>query len=166
MSNYSLREMVPADEDRVLEIYKQGIDAGISTFETEVPNKEVWNNTYYQECRWIIENEANYIIGWAALKPVGQLDWTRGVAEVSVYIDSEFLSKGFGTILLERMIIDSEKKGFWMLQSAVFPENIASLKVHQKLGFRVVGTRERIGQLNGVWKDIVLLERRSLKMGL
>lgn len=166
MANYSLRKMLPVDEIRVLEIFKQGIEAGISTFETDIPSKQAWDSKYYHDCRWIIENENDFIMGWGALKSVGQVDWAKGVAEVSIYIDSEFQSKGFGTILLERIVIDSEKKGFWMLQSGVFPENIASLKLHQKLGFRVVGTREKIGQLNGEWKDIVLLERRSNKVGV
>ncbi|WP_172278410.1 GNAT family N-acetyltransferase [Chryseobacterium sp. LAM-KRS1] len=163
--NYEIREMLPSDEVRVLEIFQQGIDGGIATFETEAPNREVWNTEFFNDCRWILENENNEVVGWAALKPVSKRECFKGVAEVSIYFDTQYQGKGLGSVLLKKMILDSEYHGFWTLQSNIFPENEASIKFHQKNGFRTVGVRKKVGKLNGEWKDLVMLEKRSETVG-
>lgn len=159
--NYEIREMLPKDEPRVLEIFQQGIDSKVATFDTEVPNAEVWNTSFINDCRWVLENEASEVIGWCALKPVSKRECFKGVAEVSIYFDAQYIGKGLGTLLLRKLIIDSENHGFWTLQSNIFPENEASIKFHLKNGFRTVGIREKVGKLHNQWKDLVMLERRS-----
>lgn len=159
--NYELREMLPSDEVRVLEIFRQGIDGGISTFETEVPTAEAWSMGYFNDCRWVLENEKNEVVGWCALKPVSKRECYKGVAEVSIYFDNEYQGKGLGSVLLKKLILDSEDHGFWTLQTNIFSENETSIKFHQKNGFRIVGVRKKIGKLNGEWKDIILMEKRS-----
>lgn len=159
--NYEIREMLPKDETRVMEIFQQGIDSGIATFDTELPNVEVWNTSFINDCRWVLENETGVVAGWCALKPVSKRECFKGVAEVSIYFDQNFVGKGLGTLLLKKLINDSENHGFWTLQSNIFPENEASIKFHLKNGFRSVGIREKVGQLHGEWKDLVMLERRS-----
>ncbi|WP_114821367.1 GNAT family N-acetyltransferase [Chryseobacterium sp. KLBC 52] len=159
--NYELREMLPSDEARVLEIFRQGIDGGISTFETEVPTAEAWSMGYFNDCRWVLENEKNEVVGWCALKPVSKRECYKGVAEVSIYFDNEYQGKGLGSVLLKKLILDSEDHGFWTLQTNIFSENETSIKFHQKNGFRIVGIRKKIGKLNEEWKDVVLMEKRS-----
>jgi len=159
--NYEIREMLPKDQTRVMEIFQQGIDSGIATFDMELPNAEVWDSSFINDCRWVLENERNEVIGWCALKPVSKRECFRGVAEVSIYFDQNSTGKGLGTLLLKKLILDSENHGFWTLQSNIFPENEASIKFHLKNGFRTVGIREKVGQLHGQWKDLVMLERRS-----
>ncbi|MDR6458315.1 phosphinothricin acetyltransferase [Chryseobacterium vietnamense] len=159
--NYELREMLPSDEARVLEIFRQGIDGGISTFETEVPTAEAWSMGYFNDCRWVLENEHNEVVGWCALKPVSKRECYKGVAEVSIYFDNEYQGKGLGSVLLKKLILDSEDHGFWTLQTNIFSENETSIKFHQKNGFRIVGVRKKIGKLNGEWKDLILMEKRS-----
>ncbi|MDQ1856277.1 GNAT family N-acetyltransferase [Chryseobacterium sp. WLY505] len=162
--NYELREMLPSDEARVLEIFRQGIDGGISTFETEVPTAEAWSMGYFNDCRWVLENEKNEVVGWCALKPVSKRECYKGVAEVSIYFDNEYQGKGLGSVLLKKLILDSEDHGFWTLQTNIFSENETSIKFHQKNGFRIVGIRKKIGKLNDEWKDVVLMEKRSEAM--
>ncbi|GAB0157219.1 GNAT family N-acetyltransferase [Chryseobacterium sp. Alg-005] len=164
--NYELREMLPGDMPKVLAIFQQGIDGGIATFETEVPNSEAWGMEFFNECRWVLENESNEVIGWGALKPVSKRQCFKGVAEVSIYFDNHYQGKGLGTVLLKKLILDSEEHGFWTLQSNIFPENQASVAFHQKNGFRMVGIRHKLGQLHGEWKDVVMLERRSAVVGI
>ncbi len=159
--NYEIREMLPQDESRVMEIFQQGIDSGIATFDTELPNVEVWNTSFINDCRWVLEDDTNTVIGWCALKPVSKRECFRGVAEVSIYFDKISTGKGLGSLLLKKLIVDSENHGFWTLQSNIFPENEASIKFHLKNGFRNVGIREKVGQLHGKWMDLVMLERRS-----
>jgi len=159
--NYELREMLPNDEARVLEIFQQGVDSGIATLETEVPTAEAWSMEYFNDCRWVLENENNEVIGWCALKPISKRESFKGVAEVSIYFDKEYQGKGLGSILLKKIILDSEDHGFWTLQTNLFYENEMAIKSHQKNGFRMVGIRKKIGKLNGEWKDLVLMEKRS-----
>lgn len=159
--NYELREMLPGDEPRVLEIFRQGIDSGIATLETEVPTAEAWSMEYFNDCRWVLENEKNEVIGWCALKPVSKRECFKGVAEVSIYFDNEYQGRGLGSVLLKKIILDSEDHGFWTLQTNLFSENEMAIKSHQKNGFRMVGVRKKIGKLNGEWKDLVLMEKRS-----
>ncbi|WP_267402947.1 MULTISPECIES: GNAT family N-acetyltransferase [unclassified Chryseobacterium] len=159
--NYELREMLPGDEVKVLEIFRQGVESGIATFETTIPSAEAWNMDFYNDCRWVLENETNEVIGWCALKPISKRESFKGVAEVSIYLDNNHQGLGLGSILLKKLILDSESHGFWTLQTNLFPENVNALKFHQKNGFRTVGIRKKLAKINGEWKDAVMLEKRS-----
>lgn len=147
------------------EIYRQGIETGFATFQDEVPDWKSWNESHLPFCR-IAAFEDKNMLGWAALAPISKRPVYRGVAEVSVYIARDFQGKGLGKYLLKALIEESETAGIWTLQSSIFTENIASLILHEKCGFRKVGCREKIGQKNGVWKDNILMERRSPTIGL
>lgn len=161
-----IKDMQPKDWESVAGIYQLGIVTGIATFESIVPTWPIWDKTHIQSCRLVAFLD-NVIIGWAALSPVSDRSVYRGVAEVSVYVNTILKGKGIGTKLLEELIIQSEKEGFWTLQSGIFPENKASLQIHKKLGFREVGYREKIGRTKSIdWKDNIILERRSKIVGL
>jgi phosphinothricin acetyltransferase len=152
--------MLPEHWPKVSKIYKEGILTGIATFEKEIPGWEDWDSDHLKVCRIIaIINED--IVGWAALSPVSSRCVYGGIGEVSVYVSQEFRGNHIGEILLRKLIADSEKNELWTIQSGIFPENIASIKLHEKVGFRKIGYREKIGELNGIWKDNILLERRS-----
>lgn len=159
-----LRPFKKEDWATVAEIYRQGIETGNATFQKEVPNWESWDLGHLKTCRIVafIDNE---IIGWAALTPVSGRCVYAGVAEVSVYVASKNKGQKTGTKLLESLIAESESEGLWTLQAGIFPENIASLKIHENLGFRKVGFREKIGKMNNIWRDTILLERRSKIVG-
>lgn len=159
--NYEIREMLPKDGASVLEIFKQGIEGGNATFDKEVPTWEVWNDKFFKVCRWVLEDENRVIQGWAAIQPISVRECYKGVAEVSIYLSNSVQGKGLGSVLLQKLILDSEENGFWTLQSGIFPENEASIRLHQKFDFRIVGKREKIAKMNGTWRDVVLLERRS-----
>lgn len=150
--------------DRVREIYVAGIAGGQATFEIEAPDWERWDATHLPACRFVAELDGE-IVGWAALSAVSDRCVYGGVAEVSVYVHPEAHGRGIGLALLLRLVRASERAGFWTLQAGIFPENAASLKIHEKAGFRVVGRRERLGRLGGVWRDVLLLERRSRSVG-
>ncbi len=154
------------DWNLVSKIYKKGIETGLATFETEIPSWTKWDNAHLQSCRLVARLDGK-IMGWAALSPVSDRCVYGGVAEVSVYVDTEYNGKGIGTSLLQELIKQSEKEGFWTLQSGLFPENIASLQLHKKLGFREIGYREKIGKMkNGTWRNNIILERRSKTIGI
>ena len=153
------------DWPEVSRIYEEGIATGIATFEKEIPSWEAWDANHLKSCRIIARNNEE-VLGWAALSPVSSRCVYGGVAEVSVYVAANARGKGIGKILMNRLITESESEGFWTLQAGIFPENKHSIRLHEKSGFRIIGFRERIGQLDGVWKDNVLLERRSSKIGL
>ncbi|UCD60326.1 MAG: N-acetyltransferase [Flavobacteriaceae bacterium] len=158
-------EMSEAHWPAVAQIYKQGVNTGFATFEKEIPTYEQWNKNHITNCRLVaIGNDK--ILGWAALSPVSGRCVYGGVAEVSIYIAETARGLGIGYLLMEELITSSEKEGFWTLQSGIFPENKASIKLHEKAGFRFLGRRERVGQLDGVWKDNVLFERRSKVVGV
>lgn len=159
--NYEIREMLPADESVVLEIFRQGVEGGMATFETTVPGAEVWSMDFFNDCRWVLENENGDVVGWSALKLISKRECFKGVAEVSIYFDTNYQRKGLGSVLLKKMILDSENHGFWTLQANIFSENEASLHFHRKNDFRIVGVRKKLAKLNGIWKDVVMLERRS-----
>ncbi len=161
--NYQIREMLPEDGARVLEILKQGIDGGNATFDKEVPSWETWDNKYFKVCRLVLVNENGVVQGWAAIQPISARVCYKGVAEVSIYLDNSVHGKGFGEMLLHKLIEETEEHHFWTLQSGIFPENVASIKIHEKLGFRIIGRREKIAEMNGVWRDVILLERRTHK---
>jgi L-amino acid N-acyltransferase YncA len=142
---------------QVKSIYEQGIKSGNATFQTTAPTWEEWDRGHVKTCRIIaIDND---IVGWAALRPISARAVYAGVAEVSIYVKNE--GQGIGSLLLKTLITESEQHGFWTLQAGIFPENTASIRLHEKHGFRLVGRRERIGQMNGVWRDTILMERRS-----
>jgi L-amino acid N-acyltransferase YncA len=163
--NIKLRPLKKEDWPAVAEIYKQGIDTGNATFQTDIPTWEAWDSGHLKICRIVATND-DEIIGWAALTLVSGRCVYTGVAEVSVYVASSYKGQKIGTKLLESLISQSESEGFWTLQAGIFPENIGSIKLHEKLGFRQLGFREKIGKMNGIWRDTILLERRSKKVGI
>ena len=160
-----LRAMIPSDWEEVARIYAEGIATGYATFEQEIPSWEVWNGNHLKECRLVAVDKGR-MLGWAALSPVSSRCVYGGVAEVSVYVGQDARSHGVGMALMYLLISESEKAGLWTLQSGIFPENKASIVLHEKVGFRKIGVRERVGKLDGAWKDNVLFERRSDKVGI
>jgi L-amino acid N-acyltransferase YncA len=155
-----LRPMTAADWPCVADIYRHGIQTGNATFQQDTPTFEEWDTAHLKKCR-IIAEKAGQVIGWAALTPVSGRCVYAGVAEVSVYVSTSHRGQKIGTTLLERLITESETESLWTLQAGIFPENTASIRIHETAGFRLVGYREKIGQMNGVWRNTVLLERRS-----
>ena len=149
----------------VARIYREGLDTGIASFETTVPSWEDWDRSHLDICRLVALNDGE-VSGWAALSKVSSRCVYGGVAEVSLYVGSRFRGQGVGRTLLERLIVESESEGYWTLQSGIFPENQASIALHEKAGFRKIGIRERIGKRNGEWKDNLLMERRSQRVGM
>ena len=157
--------MLPLHWEAVKQIYAEGLATGNATFQTSVPTWDEWNEAHVKNSRLIaIENEI--ILGWAALTPVSGRCVYAGVGEVSVYVSEKARGKGIGKILLNALIHESEKNNFWTLQAGIFPENVASVKIHRACGFRIIGAREKIGQSNGFWRDTLLLERRSTIVGI
>jgi L-amino acid N-acyltransferase YncA len=163
--NITVRAMKPDDWLAVQFIYREGIDTGNATFETEVPAWEAWDKSHLRECRLVARSD-NEVIGWVALSPVSNRCIYAGVAEVSIYIHSSARGKGVGKGLLLALIKESEKNGIWTLQGGVFPQNKASIALLKSCGFREVGIRERVGQMNGMWRDVLLFERRSNTIGV
>lgn len=161
-----IRAMTSHDWPSVSKIYAEGISSGFATFETTVPTYGDWDKAHVQNCRVIAEKNQT-ILGWAALSPVSSRCVYGGVAEVSVYIASQSRGQGVGKALMKKLIDQSEKAGYWTLQSGIFPENKASIKLHEKVGFRFIGSREKIGKTKeGIWKDNLLFERRSKIVGI
>ena len=162
-------EIVPMSADdwsSVSDVYASGIATGQATFQTTVPTWAEWDSAHLESCRIVARTaEDGAIVGWAALSRVSSRCVYAGVAEVSVYIGESARGQGLGRRLLEKLIGESEREGIWTLQSGIFPENEASVALHVSCGFRIVGRRERIGRMNGVWRDNLLLERRSQKIG-
>jgi phosphinothricin acetyltransferase len=154
------RDFRPGDWPEVARIYEQGIATGNATFETEVPSWEDWDGAHLPGQRFVAERDGR-VVGWIALAPVSSRACYRGVAEISVYVEEGARGGGVGSQLLAAVVESAERAGIWSLQTSVFPENGASLALLQRFGFRVVGTRERIGRLHGVWRNTVLVERRS-----
>lgn len=156
--------MLPTDWPEVEKIYQEGIDTNQATFETQTPTWEEWDQGHLITPRLVIKDSSGTILGWAALSPVSKRPVYRGVAEVSIYIAIDHLGQGIGRKLLSELIKQSEAAGIWTLQAATFPENEASVRLHESLGFQLVGRREKIAQQHGVWRDTVMLERRSNKL--
>jgi L-amino acid N-acyltransferase YncA len=159
-----IRPMSAGDWERVREIYLEGIESGHATFETQAPSWEEWDQNHQQFARLVLSKN-NVISGWAALSKVSRRVVYNGVAEVSVYVAAQARGQGFGWKLLQRLVEESEAHGVWTLQASIFPENVASISLHRQCGFREVGRRERIAKLKGVWRDTVLMEKRSTKVG-
>jgi L-amino acid N-acyltransferase YncA len=161
----SIEPMHPDDWSAVEAIYREGIAGGNATFETESPSWEKWNASHHTHSR-LVARDRESIVGWAALSPVSSRRVYSGVAEVSIYVATSARAKGVGKMLLRDLIEESERNGIWTLQAGIFPENAASIALHQSCGFRRVGERERVGQRNNQWRNVVLLERRSTVTGV
>lgn len=159
-----LRPMAAADSSWVMAIYREGIATGEATFETEVPSWEEWDAGHLPHSR-LVAALGDDAVGWAALSPVSGRCVYGGVAEVSVYVTASARGQGVGRALLRRLVEESEANGIWTLQAGIFPENEASVRLHEQCGFRRLGVRERLGRLGGRWRDVVLLERRSAVVG-
>jgi phosphinothricin acetyltransferase len=157
--------MKESDWEQVRSIYLEGIATGDATFETDAPAWEKWNAGHLPSCR-LVARSGDTVRGWAALSPVSSRCVYGGVAEVSIYIGRDYRGMGLGRALLMALITESEKNGLWTLQAGIFPENRASIDLHESCGFREVGRRERIGKMDGRWRDTVLLERRSSIVGI
>jgi phosphinothricin acetyltransferase len=160
----SFLAMTTSHWDAVRSIYREGIETGLATFETEAPSWEEWSADHLQNCRLVAVDDGT-VLGWAALSPVSDRCAYGGVAEVSVYIASAARGQGIGRAILQALVSESERAGFWTLQAGLFAENEASLAIHKSCGFREVGVRHRLGKLKGVWRDVLLLERRSDTVG-
>ncbi|MBZ0298149.1 MAG: GNAT family N-acetyltransferase [Anaerolineae bacterium] len=160
-----IEAMQSGDWPVVREIYLQGIATKNATFETEAPAWEKWDAAHRQDCRLVARLD-DQVVGWAALSPVSSRCVYAGVAEESIYIAESARGQGIGKVLLPALVEASEQAGIWMLQTGIFPENKASIHLHEWCGFRVLGVREKIGQLDGVWRDVAFMERRSKVIGV
>jgi L-amino acid N-acyltransferase YncA len=166
-----LRPMTPADWPAVRGIFEEGIASGLATFESVAPDWPAWDGGHLPFGRIVAEEQvaedrAAEVAGWAAISPTSTRRVYRGVAEVSVYVAERWRRQGVGCMLLEELVRQSEANGIWMLQAGIFPENEPSVRLHVGCGFRLVGRRLRIGQLNDEWRDTLLLERRSTEVGV
>ena len=153
------------DWETVRSIYAQGIASEDTTFETQVPDWEEWDTNHLPGPR-LVARSNEQVIGWAAVSPVSSRCIYSGVAEVSVYVAAQFRQRGVGKLLLQALITESEQAGIWTLQAGIFPENTRSLALHKSCGFREIGIQEKIGQNDGIWRDVILLERRSKVVGV
>jgi len=160
-----IEEMNDESWEAVQQIYNAGIATRNATFQTEAPEYEAWDQAHRKDCRLIAKTD-NQVAGWAALSNVSNRCVYAGVAEVSIYIDPSFRGMGVGDQLMKQLITESEKQGIWTLQAGVFPENKASISLHLKNGFKILGTREKIGKMDNIWRDTTMLERRSKVVGI
>jgi L-amino acid N-acyltransferase YncA len=165
-----IRRMTPSDWPAIEEIYRHGIEDGEATFETQSPSWEAFDAGKLPEPRLVAVDGGGRVLGWAAASPVSTRAAYRGVIEHSVYVHRDARGRGLGRLLLDAFVIASDEAGFWTIQSSIFPENLASLRVHESAGFRVIGTRKQIaksvvGPHAGVWRDTLLIERRSAVNG-
>ncbi len=155
--------MEPVDWERVEDIYRAGIASDNATLETAPPTWEAWDAANLADLRLVAVEDR--VVGWIAAKGVSNRHCYRGVIEHSIYVDPDVAGRGVGRRLLEALIEKSERLGYWTIETAIFPENKASIAFHEKAGFRVVGTQELLGESNGIWRDVVLMERRSPTIG-
>jgi L-amino acid N-acyltransferase YncA len=155
-----IRQLEEHDWPAVKAIYEQGIAGGQATFETEAPSWDTWDSSHLKNHR-LVGLQDGEVVGWAALSPVSERCVYEGVAEESVYVADAGQGRGVGRVLLEQLVAGAEQNGIWTIQAGIFPENEASIELHRRCGFRVVGVRERLGRHHGVWRDVVLMERRS-----
>lgn len=162
----TFRPMVPGDWPAVVEIYRQGIESGNATFETEVPDWESWDAARHPDCR-IMAAVDGETVGFAALSPVSSRPVYAGVQEVMIYVAASARGRGAGGQLLTRLVHEAEAAGIWTLKAGIFPENRASIRIFGNAGFRILGTHDRLGRFHdGRWRDVVLMERRSAVAGL
>nr|WP_299824897.1 GNAT family N-acetyltransferase [uncultured Pontibacter sp.] len=160
----TIHPMHPKHAASVLRIYEQGLSTRQATFNTIVPSWDEWDAAHLQHSR-LVALEGDTVAGWVALSPVSVRLCYKGVAELSIYILGSYRGKGVGNLLMQALINESEQNGIWTLNSSTFPENVASIKLQEKYGFRVIGYREKVAEHYGVWRDTVLLERRSKRVG-
>ena len=160
MTPAALRELAPGDWPAVERIYVEGIASRLATFETESPSWSAWDAGHLATPRLVAELDGE-VVGWAALSPVSRRAAYRGVAEVSLYVAGSARGRGVGRLLLDALVDRSHDTGLWTLQATIFAENVPSIRLHERAGFRLVGRRERIGQLDGRWHDTVVYERRA-----
>lgn len=160
-----IRPMLATDWTTVAAIYQHSLEAGTASLDTEVPTWEEWDKSHLRVGR-LVATAHDRVVGWIALTAISTREVYKGVASISVYISHRHQGKSIGKFLMEQLIIESERNGIWTLQSNIFPENQPSIRLHRKLGFRTVGYREKIGCLNGLWRNIVLMERRSKTVGI
>ncbi len=164
--NIYIREAQQGDWKDISRIYQEGMDTNIATFQTSCPSYEEWDNSRLKVCRLVICVD-NHIAGWAALSSASNRCVYAGVAESSIYMDKGYQGMGLGSRLLSGLVEKSEEAGFWTLQSVILEDNIPSIELHKKCGFRVVGYREKIGcDRFGKWKNTILMEKRSQKIGI
>jgi L-amino acid N-acyltransferase YncA len=163
--SFVVEKMMARHWEEVRAVYLEGLATGDATFETAAPEWERWDASHMPCCR-LVALEAERVAGWAALSPVSTRKAYAGVAEVSVYVGAQFRGMGTGRLLLSALVAESEANGIWTLQASIFPENVASVKLHLACGFREVGCRERIAERDGRWRDTVLFERRSRTVGV
>ena len=161
MADVTVRPMTLDDADRVLAVYQAGLDGGNASFETTAPTWAAFDAGKLPDHRFVAVDGDDYVIGWVAVSPTSTRAVYAGVVEHSVYIDPTAQGRGVARLLLDALIASTEAAGIWTVQSGVFPENTTSLALHQRAGFRVIGTRERVGRHHGRWRDVILLERRS-----
>lgn len=163
---YKIDEMKSRDWEQVKNIYLEGIKTGIATFQTEAPAWENWDGGHLDVCRVVARTEDS-VLGWVALSPTSSRCCYSGVAEVSIYVSEKYKGQGVGTALLGHLIKQSEENGIWSLYCAIIRENTASIALHKKCGFREIGIREKLSKMrNGIWHDVVLMERRSKVAGV
>lgn len=160
----AIEAMTAGDWDEVAEIYRRGLDAGHASFETSVPAFEDWDAAHLADPRLVARLD-DRVAGWAALSPVSDRCVYGGVAEDSVYVAPDLGGRGIGRRLLTELVRRAEEAGIWTVQAGIFPENAASLALHERCGFRIVGRRERLGCHHGTWRDVILVERRSSVIG-
>lgn len=162
----TVRPMTAADWPAVRAIYQAGMDGRNATFETAAPDWERWDAGHLADHRFVAVDGGGRVVGWVAASGVSDRCVYAGVVEHSVYVDTQAQGRGIGRMLLDALVASTEAAGIWTIQSGIFPENEASLAVHRAAGFRVIGHRERVGKLDGIWRDTLLVERRSPTVGL
>jgi L-amino acid N-acyltransferase YncA len=165
LNELAIEKMKPENWEAVRSIYREGLATENATFEMNAPEWKDWDQNHLRHCRLVVKRK-DQIVGWAALSPVSSRSVYRGVAEISIYIAATARGLGIGKALLHTLIEEAERTGIWTLQAGIFPENAASIALHKACGFREVGVRERIGQMKGVWRDVILMERRSKVVGI
>jgi L-amino acid N-acyltransferase YncA len=161
MADITVRPMGPDDADRVLAIYQAGLDGGDASFETTAPTWAAFDAGRLPTHRFVAVDRDGIVVAWIAVSPTSARAVYAGVVEHSVYVDPAAQGRGAARLLLDTLIASTEAAGIWTIQSGVFPENTASLALHERGGFRIIGVRERVGRHHGRWRDVVLLERRS-----
>ncbi|MFD9080801.1 GNAT family N-acetyltransferase [Streptomyces erythrochromogenes] len=161
MTTVRIEALLPEHAEQVLGIYQAGIDEGNATFETQAPDWAAFDKAKLPGHRFVALDENDRVSGWVAASAVSDRCAYAGVVEHSVYVHPDARGRGVARALLDALVASTEAAGIWTIQSGIFPENTASLALHQRAGFRVIGTRERIGRHHGTWRDVVLLERRS-----
>jgi phosphinothricin acetyltransferase len=161
----SIRAMTFDDWPQVEIIYRAGIETGNATFEQQTPEWSAWDAGHHQHSRLVAVMD-DQLVGWAAISPISKRAVYAGVAEESIYIAESARGQGVGKTLLAATVAASEQNGIWTLQTGIFPENVASLRLHEACGFVQLGVRKKIGQMNGIWRDVVFMERRSSMVGV